>query len=125
MFAERWFVQAAAVHLPQGADARTILLWDEGELTPRLIGAFPFAIATHYGRLPLCHVTSWTHHHCFLRTPLVRRGYEAAAWMQILRVLDEAAWAPGLLHVTGLVDGGPTHAGLVAAVMNWIVQAVS
>lgn len=115
IFAERWFVQAAAAHLPQGADARAVFVWSDDAGPPRLIGSFPFAISPRYGRLPLRHVASWTHHHCFLGTPLVRAGHEAQAWRAILGVLDGARWAPGLLHVTGLVEDGPTHVGLAEA----------
>ncbi|HEX8383354.1 MAG TPA: GNAT family N-acetyltransferase [Sphingomonas sp.] len=115
VFAERWFVQAAAAHLPQGADARAILAWSGGTGAPRLIGSFPFVLAPRYGRMPLRHVASWTHHHCFLGSSMVRAGHEASAWRAILGVLDDAAWARGLLHVTGLVEGGPTHRGLAQA----------
>ncbi len=115
VFAERPFVKAAAAHLPQGADARAVLVWDGEPGAPRLIGSFPFAVAPRYGRLPLPHVASWTHHHSFLGTSLVRAGHEASAWRGMLEALDAAGWAPGLLHVTGLVEGGPTHAGLARA----------
>jgi CelD/BcsL family acetyltransferase involved in cellulose biosynthesis len=115
VFAERWFVQAASAHLPQGADARAVLAWSDEAGPPKLIGSFPFAIAPRYGRMSLRHVESWTHHHCFLGTSMVRAGHEADAWRAILQVLDDAKWAPGLLHVTGLVEGGETHQGLAQA----------
>lgn len=115
VFAERFFVQAAAANLPQGVGTRTILVWSGGAGPDRLIGSFPFAVAPRYGRLPLRHVISWTHHHAFLGTSIVRAGHEAEAWDAILRELDGAAWAPGLVHVTGLVDGGATHRGLILA----------
>ncbi len=115
IFAERWFVRAAAAHLPQGADARAVLAWSDGPGPARLIGTFPFAVAPRYGRLPLRHVQSWTHHHSFLGTSMVRAGHEAEAWREIIRVLDGADEAPGLLHVTGLVEDGATHRGLVEA----------
>lgn len=46
---------------------------------------------------------------------MVRAGHEASAWSAILRTLDAADRAPGLLHVTGLVEDGPTCAGLAQA----------
>lgn len=110
-FSHRWFVSAAADSLPQGADARALQVWSDGG-SPRLIGLFPFKITPHYGRLPLRHIESWTHHHCFLGTPLLRARHERQAWTAILAALDAASWAPGLLHVTGLAEGGAAHRGL-------------
>lgn len=64
-FAEQSFVQAAAANLPQGADARVVLAWSGAPGASRLIGSFPFTVAPRYGRMPIRHVASWTHHHSF------------------------------------------------------------
>ena len=110
VFAERWFV-AAGVNLPQAEGARVLRVWKGGP-DRELIGLFPFAILPRYGRLPLRHVQNWLHHHSFLGTPLLRAGHEHAAWRAILTTLDESDWAPGLLHVNGLVESGPVHRAL-------------
>jgi CelD/BcsL family acetyltransferase involved in cellulose biosynthesis len=60
-------------------------------------------------------VKNWQHFHDFLGTPLVRDGREEAFWTAVLRHLDAADWAPGFVYFTGLVEGGPVHAGLRAA----------
>jgi hypothetical protein len=58
---------------------------------------------------------NWRHHNDFLGTPLIRAGREADFWRTLLRHLDDADWAPGFLHVNGLVEGGAVHRGLVDA----------
>jgi hypothetical protein len=47
--------------------------------------------------------------------PVVRKGTEKAFWGALLDFLDTAAWAAGLLHIRGLPEDGPVHAGLAAA----------
>ncbi len=51
----------------------------------------------------------------FLGTPLVRRGEETAFWTEVLTTLDAASWARGFFHMTGLVEDGPMHRGLIEA----------
>jgi CelD/BcsL family acetyltransferase involved in cellulose biosynthesis len=110
-FAERWFFMASVRHLPVPADLRLVAVWEAG----RLIGLLPLTIASRYGRMPVRHVVNWLHHHNFLGTPLVRRGHEAAFWAALIGALDKAEWAVGLLHLSGLVEDGPVHRGLVTA----------
>jgi hypothetical protein len=71
--------------------------------------------ATGYARLPVPHVVNWLHFHSFLGTPLVRAGAERDFWKAVLQLLDQEAWAKSFLHLTGLVEGGPVHRGLVDA----------
>jgi hypothetical protein len=33
-------------------------------------------------------------------------------WLEVLSALDHARWAPGFLHISGLVDNGPVHRAL-------------
>lgn len=110
VFAQRWFVQPGLAHLaPPGL--RHLLVWRGA----RLIGMMPVVPATRYGRLPLRHSENWVHYHCFLGTPLLRRGEEVAAWTAILTALDSDRDAGALLHVTGLVEHGPVHRALAEA----------
>lgn len=114
VFAERWFVTAGIRHLTQPDALHLAAVWEE--CAPRrLIALLPVHSAARYGRLPLRHVTNWLHHHSFLGTPLIRAGYERAAWRAILDALDAAAWSRGLLHINGLSENGGVHRGLIAA----------
>lgn len=113
VFAERWFVSAGG-NLPQAEGARVLRVWN-GAHSPELIGLFPFTILPRYGRLPLRHIQNWLHYHSFLGTPLLRAGYEHAAWQAILTKLDQSDWAIGLLHVNGLIEAGPVHRALIEA----------
>lgn len=111
VFAERWFVAAGAAHLHPGPHARLLAVRRES----RLIGLLPLTAEPRYGRLPIRHVENWLHYHCFLGGPLLRRGHEQAAWTAILAALDANPQSTGLLHLTGLVENGPVHRGLLAA----------
>ncbi len=108
-FAERWFA-AASRHLAP-PHARMLAVRRDGQL----IGLMPVVPATRYGRIPLLHSENWAHYHRFLGAPLLRHGQEAAAWTAILSALDGDRDAGALLHVSGLVEHGPAHRGLVEA----------
>lgn len=111
VFVERWFVAAGAAHLHPGANGRLLAVRDGG----LLIGLLPLTTVPRYGRLPIAHVENWLHYHAFLGGPLLRRGYEEAAWTAILAALDADPQSRGLVHLTGLVENGPVHRGLIAA----------
>ena len=109
-FQEPWFVAAGLEHLTEDRDIRLIEVRDGP-----LIGVMPLCVHNSYGRIPAAHVRNWRHHNDFLGTPLVRAGREADFWRALLGHLDSARWAPGFLHVNGLLERGPVHAGLVEA----------
>src|SRR3546814_8643893 len=73
-------------HLTQEKDVRLLQAWEGDEL----IGLLPVATAHRHGRLPLANITNWMHQHCFYGAPLIRRGYEGAAWTSFLDVLDKS-----------------------------------
>jgi len=110
-FAEPWFVSAGLAAFAARDEVRLLEVWENG----RLLGVLPLCIGRDYGRMRVRHVENWRHHHDFLGTPLVRAGREQAYWAAILGHLDAADWAPGFLHVTGLLEDGPVHRGLQAA----------
>ena len=110
VFAERWFLLPGLAHLAPREGVRMLAVW-QGR---RLIGLMPLAIDSHYGRAPVRNVQNWCHYHSFLGTPLIRAGQEKPFWTAILEALDEADWAPGFLHLTGLTEHGPVLAGLRA-----------
>lgn len=107
-FYERWFVAASARHLQPPADARVAAVFDGATM----IGVVPLHVASRYGRMPVRHVENWLHYHAFDGAPLVARGHERAFWAALLNALDEAAWAPGFLHLCAL----PADAALVHAI---------
>jgi CelD/BcsL family acetyltransferase involved in cellulose biosynthesis len=109
-FQEPWFAAAGLEHLTGDGDIRLVAVRDE-----RLIGVIPLCVRNDYGRMPAANVRNWRHHNDFLGTPLVRRGREAEFWRILLLHLDGAPWAAGFLHITGLVENGPVHAGLAEA----------
>jgi CelD/BcsL family acetyltransferase involved in cellulose biosynthesis len=110
-FAEHWFVAASLRTLARDAQVR-LLEVRRGE---RLIGLLLLETHQGYARLPVRIVQNWAHDQMFLYTPLVAAGEERAFWTAVLETLDAAAWAPGLLHLRGLTEGGRVHRGLLAA----------
>lgn len=110
-YAESWFVDPGLRRLAPPGEVRMLAVRQGG----RLDGLLPLWIAPRYGRMPVRHVENWLHPHCLLGTPLVRAGQEQAFWAAALAALDGAGWAPAFLHVSGLVDQGPVHRGLIAA----------
>ena len=110
-FAERWCLQSALHLLDPERRARLVLVRD-GSDGP-VIGVMPIASATHYGRLPLRHVTGWAHPNHFHGAPLVRAGFESLFWSILLGWCDAAPWARTLLHVPRLTEGGALHNALI------------
>jgi len=110
-FAERWCLQSALHLLDPERNARLVLVRDGSDGT--VIGIMPLAAATHYGRIPLRHVTGWTHHNHFHGAPLVRAGFESLFWSILLGWCDAAPWARTLVHVRRLTEDGPLHRALV------------
>ncbi len=110
-FAERWCLQSALHLLDPERSARLVLV--QGGSDGPLIGVMPVAPATHYGRLPLRHVTGWAHPNHFHGAPLVRAGFEGLFWSILLGWCDAAPWAHTLVHVPRLTGDGPLHRALV------------
>jgi CelD/BcsL family acetyltransferase involved in cellulose biosynthesis len=110
-FAEHWFVAASLRTLAKGRDIKLL----EARRGDALIGILLVETHRGYARLPVGIVQNWAHDQMFLYTPLVAAGEERAFWAAVLAVLDEADWAPGLLHLRGLTENGPVHRGLAEA----------
>lgn len=111
-YAERWFVEASLVHLSKGRDIRFAEIWDQGG---DLVGLFALTHQDRYGRMPARHLGNWMHYQCFMGTPLIARGAEAAVWRALIDALDASEWPSGFLSLTGLEEGGAVHQGLVTA----------
>lgn len=108
-FAEHWFVAASLRTLARGQAIRLF----EVRRGERLIGLLLAEVHKGYARLPVRIVRNWAHDQMFLGTPLVAVGEERAFWAAVLEALDDAAWAPGLLHLRGLAEQGPVHRALL------------
>ena len=70
-FYEPWMLLPALQAFGRGADLRFLFLY-EGRA---LVGFIPLERAWLYRRVPLPHRRLWKYPHCYLGTPLVRRGY--------------------------------------------------
>jgi hypothetical protein len=110
-FAEPWFVAASIAHLAPPGGVRLLKVSRDD----RLVGIACFAPSARYGRAPLRHTANWRHHNHFFGPPLIRRGDEVNFWQAVIETLDAADWAPGFLHVSGLIEGGPVLVALVIA----------
>lgn len=122
-FAERWCLQSA-LHLFDPARTARLVAVEDGQ--GRLAGVMPIATAARYGRVPLRHLTGWSHANHFHGAPLVRAGAEAAFWNGLLDwCADEPRHGP-LLHLARLTAEGPLHRALesVAAARGNAVRIV-
>jgi CelD/BcsL family acetyltransferase involved in cellulose biosynthesis len=85
-FYEPWMLLPALEAFGRGARLQFVLAYAERRgLPPMLCGFFPLERVSSYRGLPVRHVRLWRYLHCFLGTPLVRRGYAN----QCLRGLQE------------------------------------
>ncbi len=109
VFYDPAFALAAAPIFGQGVEA--ILIWDAAE---RLVGFFPFSVASRrYGiRLPL--ILGWTYHFAPLGTPLVDRDFCDEAVAAFLARIARDDELPKLLLLPLLNESGPVAAALRA-----------
>ncbi len=110
-FSESWFMAASLRHLELPAGLKTIEVWRGSTL----LGLLMVHPDKGYARLPVPHVINWLHFHSFLGTPVVRAGAERDFWKAVLQLLDGQPWAKSFLHLTGLVENGSVHRGLIDA----------
>jgi hypothetical protein len=111
-FGDHWFVGPALLHLRGDHDVKLVEVRSEDG---GLIGIIPLTHYGRYGRMPVRHVSNWTHYQCFMGTPLIKADYEAAFWQAVITLLDGSDWAAGLLTVSGLLEDGPVQRGLTEA----------
>ena len=110
-FAERWCLAPALQLLDPQRSARLIAVEAAGEL----IGLMPLTSATHYGPLPLRHLTNWAHPNHFHGAPLVRSGQELPFWQALLGWCDANPRGGALIQLQRLTEDGPLHRALVDA----------
>lgn len=74
-FYEHWMLIPALECLDEGAGVEVVLVFDD----KTLIGLFPLQKMNRFRGLPLPHYRLWSHRHCYLSSPLIRRGREREA----------------------------------------------
>ena len=91
IFYEPWMLLPAMEHL-RSRDVQLIFIYglsdQDSHAGRRLIGMFPVEYRRGYRGVPIRYVNLWRHAHCFLTTPLVRRGFESAALAGFFGWLD-------------------------------------
>lgn len=97
-------------HLARGDAVRVIEAVEGSDL----IGLLPVVVRKSCGRMPVTHVANWMHPHCFFGAPLLRKGREEQGWAALLAQIDDAPWATGFLHLSGLDPEGATTAALIS-----------
>jgi len=109
-FFESWYLlPALRAHDPAG-EVQLFCLHQDGEL----VGLIPLARLPRYYGKPIPHWSVWMHGNCFLGTPLVANGNEAAFWRELLAWTDSHAGAGLFLHLPHLPLDGPNHRALSA-----------
>lgn len=111
-FHEPWFLGPALAHL---RGSRGVWIAEAFDESGQLCGLLPLTLEPRYGRVPLQHTSNWTHYQCFMGTPLIAEGAEAEFWAALITALDASDWAVGFLSISGLLEDGHVHQGLVAA----------
>ncbi|MEP3226957.1 MAG: GNAT family N-acetyltransferase [Parasphingorhabdus sp.] len=104
-FYEHWLLNPALDQFRTDENLSLFLFWAGLPYKSDLLGLMPVGPVRQFGRWPLPFVQNWTHHNCFLGTPLVRSGFENQFWTALFVRLDAKDW-PGFLHMRGLTVGG-------------------
>ncbi len=84
----------------------------------RLLALAPVVPVKTYGRLPLRHLQTWMHPHCFFAAPLIRRGAEQAALRALFAVSESHASHPSFLRLRHLGADGPVASAARDAAMG-------
>lgn len=111
VFAQPWMLRPALAALG-GQPCHLALVSDSDG---SLIGVMPLSAKRLPGRLPLASVGDWNHPNSFLSAVAVRAGCEAAFWYALLPMMPRLVPKARCITIDALVEGGPVHAGLVAA----------
>jgi len=84
----------------------------------RLLALAPVVPVKAYGRLPLRHLQTWMHPHCFFAAPLIRRGAEQAALRTLFAAIESHASRPSFLRLRHLGADGPVASAARDAAME-------
>jgi len=96
-FYEPWMLLPALECFGQGQSLQFVLVYaDQKGGPPLLCGLFPLERPGRYKGVPLRHVRLWRYLHCFLGTPLLRRGHATRCLRALLDWLGRSGAAPAI-----------------------------
>jgi CelD/BcsL family acetyltransferase involved in cellulose biosynthesis len=119
VFYEPWMLLPAVEAFAQGVALRFVLVYAErpGE-PPRLCALFPFQRMSRYRRMPLAHFTLWRHKHCYLGTPLLRRGHARQCLGALLDWIATDPRGASFVEWGLIAEDGAFHEALTAALAD-------
>jgi CelD/BcsL family acetyltransferase involved in cellulose biosynthesis len=109
-------LRPAVAAFAQGVALRFILIYAEhaGE-PPLLCGFLPFEWVGRYNRLPLARLRLWRHKHCYLGTPLLRRGHARECLAAFLDWMRTGPCRASLVEWGLVTADGAFHEALAGA----------
>lgn len=113
VFYEPWMLLPALRAFGQSERLLFALVFTHGPQTRTLCGLFPLEHRRGYRGLPLNYLRLWSYRHCFLCTPLLRRGYEAASLAALFKWLDTRPEGASLFEFQEVAGEGPFHQALM------------
>ena len=107
-FYESWMLTPALRHLAaHGEQILVVTVWSLSSGDRLLIGLLPVVRRASYRGLPLPHLASWQHMHCFLSTPLVRKGWSDQFFSSLLAWYDGFRGAGSFIELRQFAGDGP------------------
>jgi len=89
-FYEPWMLLPALESFGRESNLQFVLVYDDQPAVPLLCGLFPLERPPHYRGLPVRYARLWQHLHCYLGTPLLRRGQAEACLAALLDWISAA-----------------------------------
>ena len=115
-FYEPWMLLPALEAFGRGARLQFVLAYAERRGSPPLLcGFFPLERVSSYRGLPVRHVRLWRYLHCFLGTPLVRRGYANLCLRSLQEWLAQDPRGAAAMEWREVTGDGRFFAALTAA----------
>ncbi len=113
VFYESWMLLPALEAFGEGLNLRFVLIFAEdktdAEAPPVLCGLFPLEQKTRYKGLSIKTISLWRHLHCFLATPLIRRGMERECLEAFFDWLGRASSGAALIEFGWVNTDGPFY----------------
>lgn len=112
VFYEPWMLLPAVRAFGQSSRLVFALVFTRGPGERTLCGLFPLEHRHGYKGLPMDYLRSWSYRHCFLGTPLLRQGYEAASLAAMFQWLDTRPQGASLIEFDQVAGEGPFQQAL-------------
>jgi hypothetical protein len=113
VFYESWMLLPALEAFGKGSDLRFVLIFakdrDKDDAEPVLCGLFPLEQKRRYKGFSITTFSLWRHLHCFLATPLVRRGMERECLEAFFDWLGSADNEAALMEFGCINTDGPFY----------------